>query len=242
MIKTSFMNTSLPTPALHRWLLGSLMVAVIALGWKYPLLGFVVPVAMLTGMAGGALRGRYVCGNFCPRGSFFDTFFARFGPVRQIPEKLFGLKLRGLVMLGLMSFMTYRLMQNPEHLAHWGAVFWQMCLITTLVALVLGLIYRPRTWCAICPVGTMAHVTGGRKMLLAVAENCSSCRLCEKNCPMGLEVSDFKINGTVQNSDCLQCGTCVNVCPVSALSLQKTAECLHPAWGDPDSEDMQRAA
>ena len=50
MISLNFINNSLPSSAIHRWALASVMLTVLALGWKYPLLGFVVPVAMLSGM------------------------------------------------------------------------------------------------------------------------------------------------------------------------------------------------
>lgn len=219
----TFKNSSLPTAATYRWLLASVLLIVLALGWKYPLLGFVVPIAMLSGMIGGALRGRYVCGNLCPRGSFFDTFFAKFGPNRPIPEKLLGMKLRLIIMVGLIGFMTYQLAQNLSSLEHWGTVFWQVCLITTAVAMVLGTIYRPRTWCAICPVGTIGNVAGGGKYQLTIAESCRSCNLCETSCPMGHQIADFKPNGFLRERDCLQCATCVNVCPAAALTLEKVS-------------------
>lgn len=243
MISLSFINSSLPTSASHRWVLASVMLAVLALGWKYPLLGFVVPIAMLTGMIGGALRGRYVCGNICPRGSFFDTFFAKFGPSRPIPEKLLGIKLRSLVMIGLMSFMTFRLAQNPGNLEHWGLVFWQMCAITTAAAMVMGFLYRPRTWCAVCPVGTIGNLAGGEKYQLTIAESCRSCSLCEKSCPMGHQIADFKDRGFVRERDCLQCSTCVNVCPATALALEKTSEYLPTAPMEiKPREDYKKAA
>lgn len=237
-----FSNTALPTPALHRWLLASVMLTVLALGWKYPLLGFVVPVAMLAGMLGGVMRGRYVCGNLCPRGSFFDTFFAKFGPSRPIPEKLFGMKFRWLVTAALMSFMTYRLAQNLGSLEHWGLVFWQMCLVTTAAALLLGVVYRPRTWCTVCPVGTLANAAGGGKMQLTVADSCRSCKLCETSCPMGYAISDFKTDGFMQNRDCLQCETCVHVCPVAALTLQKVASYVPPLLTEEQQDNQQEAA
>ena len=221
------------------------MLTVLALGWKYPLLGFIVPLAMLGGMLGGALRGRYVCGNLCPRGSFFDTFFAKFGPKRAIPVRLFGMPLRWTLMAGLMGFMVFRLAQDPSNLMHWGLVFWQMCLVTTTAALVLGVLFRPRTWCAVCPVGTVGNATGGKKLQLSVAESCRSCSLCEKNCPMGLQIAEFKEAGAMNHPDCLQCSTCVNVCPVSALTLEKAGN-EHPQQlpvaPEDDADELKKAA
>lgn len=53
-----------------QWCLLPIVPITIALGWKYPLLGFSVLLVMITAMAGGVLGGRYVCGTLCPRGSF----------------------------------------------------------------------------------------------------------------------------------------------------------------------------
>ncbi len=235
-------NTSLPAPATHRWLLAGVMLTVLALGWKFPLLGFIVPLAMLTGMGGGWLRGRYVCGNLCPRGSFFDTFFAKFGPRRYIPEMLIAMPLRWLIMAGLMSFMVYRLAQNPGSLAHWGLVFWQMCLITTAAALFLGMLYRPRTWCAICPVGTVANATGGHKRQLTIAQGCRNCGLCEKACPMGHGITDYRAQGTMNTRDCLQCSVCVNVCPKGALRIEKTGKSVCPSVEKWTDDELRKAA
>jgi NAD-dependent dihydropyrimidine dehydrogenase PreA subunit len=104
MQTTLFSNRILPTTAVHRWLLAGVLPLALALGWRYRLLGFVVPAAML----GGLLRGRQVCGN-----------------------------------------------------------------------------------------------------------------LCEQNCPMGYTIAAHKAAGAMHNRDCLQCSTCVNICPVSALELLK---------------------
>ena len=61
---------------LVQWILAPVVVIVISLGWKYPFLGFSVPLVMLTGMVLGFFRGRYTCGNLCPRGGFFDRMIA----------------------------------------------------------------------------------------------------------------------------------------------------------------------
>jgi len=72
---------AVPSQPLYRWLLAIFMLTVIAVGWKYPLLGFAVPIAMLTGMAGGLFRGRYACGNICPMAVFMTRSSVIWGAV-----------------------------------------------------------------------------------------------------------------------------------------------------------------
>lgn len=203
---------------LHRWFLGSFMVMVILFGWKFPLLGFVVPVAMATGMAGGFFRGRYVCGNICPRGSFYDTLFSFFAGKRPLPAFMYRSDFRWGVMVVLMSFMSWRLAQNPTDWRHWGTVFWSMCLITTAVGVPLGMIYRARTWCSFCPVGTFAAAVGGAKYQLEIASDCRQCGICEKQCPMGLTIAEHRDTGHLPHADCIKCSSCMAACPRGALA------------------------
>ena len=201
----------------YKWLLGLVMVTVIALGWKYPLLGFVVPMAMTTGVIGGLFRGRWACGNLCPRGSFLDTWMNLVSPKREIPALLKNQSFRWLALASLMSFMVYRLSQNIGSPTHWGYVFWQMCLLTTILAVGLGLGYASRSWCSFCPVGTMASSIGGNKYLLQIHPSCKTCGACEKSCPMQLQIVKHKPKGALVEKDCLKCSACVNACPRSEV-------------------------
>ncbi len=49
--------------------------------------------------------------------------------------------------------------QGPLFLMHLSYRFYSMMLSTTIIALVLSRIYRPRIWCAVCPVGTLSDST-----------------------------------------------------------------------------------
>jgi polyferredoxin len=194
------------------------MITVIAAGWKYPLLGFAVPVAMLTGILGGFFRGRYVCGNFCPRGSFYDTIFSYVGGNKPVPELLRSSGFRWIIMAVLMGFMSWRIAQNPGEWRHWGTVFWSMCLITTAVGVPLGMRYRSRSWCSFCPVGTMAAAVGGSKYQLEITQDCRQCGACEKQCPMGLTIAEHRDSGVLPHADCIKCSSCINSCPRKALT------------------------
>jgi ferredoxin-type protein NapH len=202
-----------------QWCLLPIVVLTIGLGWKYPMLGFSVPMVMLIGMIGGVFRGRYVCGNLCPRGAFFDRIMTRISRNSAIPQALRNKTLRWMVFAALMGFMIFRLARNPTSTAHWGQVFWLMCVVTTGIGLVLGIFIHPRAWCAFCPIGTVQMALGGKKHLLEIdTDECRECSACEKACPFSLAIVKHRAAGHVNDPDCLKCSECVAVCPKHALS------------------------
>ena len=201
-----------------QWALAPIVALVIALGWRYPWMGFSVPFVMLMGIIGGMIRGRYVCGNLCPRGAFFDRLLSRVSPRRPIPTSFRNGVLRGVILVLLMGVMAFRVYQNPTSVTHWGRVFWMMCVVTTAVGIGFGLVWHYRSWCAFCPMGTIQSLLGGRRKALRIsAERCIECRRCEKVCPMNLPIVSHKAQGVVEEPDCLRCSECVAVCPRQAL-------------------------
>jgi len=190
---------------------------VIALGWKYPLLGFVVPVVMMTGFIVGTFHGRWVCGNLCPRGKFFQKILSRFSPNKKFPTALRTKTFRFAFFALLIGFMIFRLSQDPNNLEHWGSVFWLMCTITTAIGIVLAFIFTPRSWCMICPIGTAgAHISGKKFSPQIDHDECLGCKICEKVCPMQLEITSDK-----KQIDCLQCHKCELACPKKCLTIKK---------------------
>jgi len=201
-----------------QWLLGFGMIAVIAFGWKYPLLGFMVPLTMGVGIAGSFSHGRYVCGNLCPRGSFLDTLFWGVSARRPPPRLVTDGRFRWGVFAALMAGMAWQISLEPGNPLHWGRVFWGMCTATTLVAMVLGVFYRGRTWCEFCPMGTLSATIGGERHQLRIDPACEECNSCGEQCPLGFTIPNDKPSGALQRKDCLKCSDCVKVCRKGALS------------------------
>ena len=196
-----------------QWLLVPIVVITLALGWKYPVLGFVVPVVMLMGI---------VCGNLCPRGSFFDRVIAPLSFRKTIPAFVRKMPLRWIILIAMMGFMIWRISQNPGDWRHWGYTFWMMCVITTSIGIVLGIMIHPRMWCAFCPMGTLQNALGGHKQQLMIdADKCKKCRACEKACPIQLAIVQDKDTGLLTSRDCLKCPECIAACPVKALAWPK---------------------
>lgn len=210
-------------PRPSRWLLATVMIATLALGWKFPAIGFVVPLVMLTAILYSLKKGRYACGNVCPRGSFFDTYFRYVGGKNAIPAALRAMPVRWTIFAGLMGFMGFQIARNPTSPDHWGFTFWLACAVTTAVAIGLGLVWQPRTWCAVCPIGTLTAVIGEEKYPLQIAASCKSCGRCERSCPMELAIVKEREQGALLHGDCIKCSSCHNACPQKALSWPEAA-------------------
>jgi len=77
-----------------------------------------------------------------------------------------------------------------------------------------------------CPIAVIMII--GRKIrnlihwpalhLSADTDLCTDCKKCSKNCPMGLDVNIMVQQGSMENTECILCGSCVDICPKQAIS------------------------
>jgi polyferredoxin len=207
---------------LKQTFLGTGFLILLGAGWLYPLIGYFIPACMVLGIGLAAFRGRSWCDWLCPRGSFEDALVARVSRQHLIPEVLRRAPMRLGVMtllMGLLTFQIIRLWPDPWAI---GGAFILLLTITTAVGVVLGVIYQQRTWCYLCPIGTMSNWVGkNRRPLTLASERCLECRLCAKNCPMQLSPAALKDQPAMPHGgDCLKCRLCVTACPAAALTFE----------------------
>lgn len=98
--------------------------------------------------------------------------------------------------------------------------------------------FGTRIWCRYgCPLAKFMELSGKysrSKFQVAANEKCTGIGLCTKACPMGIDVASFAhkdrkpILGSfgLQNSVCIGCGGCIDVCPTKALSFKKLRQIL----------------
>lgn len=114
----------------------------------------------------------------------------------------------------------------------WGSllsasyVFIRTIIITTVITVILGIAFKQRTWCMVCPMGTMSHYVSKLKFAkskmkqVSFEQNkCVNCKICSKNCPIGIDVLSHKNEGKVTDADCLKCNVCVEKCPKKLLNI-----------------------
>jgi len=199
-------------------------IAVLAFGWKYPVLGFSILACLLLGIAVGLFKGRYWCNWYCPRGSFYDAFAGMFSPHRRVPALLRGMPSRITVLGLLMAVMLSSFLRYWPHPERMGMALVILVSFTTLLGLILAFFLHERTWCMVCPVGTMIKLTSrNTPALLINSASCIECKRCSQVCPMQIRAYDFRKEGEspVTDKDCLGCGLCVAACPTKALRFVK---------------------
>ena len=175
---------------------------------------------MIAPAALAPFRGRYWCGNYCPRGSFYDHVLVKLSPQRKIPVLFSHTVFRAFMVLFIISVFGVQMVYAWGDWTAMGKVFVQIILITTIVGVALGLVYHQRSWCCFCPMGTLASwISRHRKPLpLVVANSCVDCKLCTKVCPLQLAPYAAKGNAAgFGHSDCLKCDRCIDRCPKQAL-------------------------
>ncbi len=205
-------------------LLMSLLLPLVVIGGYFcPRIGFTVLGLITLFMVIAGFRGRFYCGWLCPMGAFHERFLGLFSLQRAILPVFKSSWFRWLLfvlMMGLMSSRLYLAWGDSKAI---GAVFRMMWVLSTGLAIGLGLYFKPRVWCTVCPMGSLQGVSSRNTYLLTVEDSCVQCRKCWEVCPISTYPGAFKQeegSGQVPSIECLRCSNCVVNCPKKALSFQ----------------------
>jgi polyferredoxin len=206
---------------IKQYILGSIFVILLAAGWYLPLIGYFIPLCMVAGVGMATVRGRQWCNWYCPRGSFADTYLKLISPGKKIPALLRTTAFRLGVLAFLMLMLTIQIVRLwPDGFAI-GGFFIVLLTVTTIIGIILSIVYHQRSWCSICPIGSLSSWVGKNKHQLKIdSESCIRCKACAKTCPMGLAPVEMKESVEMcYKGDCLKCGLCIATCPKDALSF-----------------------
>lgn len=180
-------------------------------------------ICMVAPILVSIFRGRFWCGNLCPRGSFYDHVVSKFSNHKKVPKFLKSGLFRAFMVVFMMSMFSLGIYKNWGDLYGIGMVFYRIIVITTLVGIILSFVFNYRTWCNFCPMGTIASVISRISKSnhnMQISSACVSCKVCEKKCPLGIVPYEYK-EKILSHPDCISCGKCMTVCPKHAIGNVK---------------------
>jgi len=202
-----------------RYVLGAFLPLLLILGYLYPIFGCFMLICMFGAIGISFFNGRYWCYWFCPRGIFYDEYLSKISLKKKVPPFFRHIAFRILWIVILMSMLTFRFIQSKGNILVLGKAFVLILTVTTVIGVILGLIYNTRIWCMFCPIGTMSSWFGkGKKPIKIEGNKCVSCNICYKTCPMEINASDYKEAGYINNGDCIKCRKCIQGCPKKILN------------------------
>jgi polyferredoxin len=194
--------------------------AVLLGGWFYPPLGFFLLLCMAGAVGLAMFKGRAWCDWMCPRGSFYDLFLRKLSRNAPIPSFLRTKWFRTSILIVLLSSLGAQVYYSWGSTEAVAMAFVRVLTVTTTAGIVLGALFQERAWCHICPMGTLGNWFSRGKKPLYVSEQCKSCKLCSKVCPMQLRPFEHK-SGAMTEGDCIKCSSCVAACPINALDFKE---------------------
>jgi polyferredoxin len=104
--------------------------------------------------------------------------------------------------------------------------------LLVLVLTIVGALFVDRPWCRYaCPLGAANGIVArfSPVRLERSASACVDCSLCDRSCPMGLEIAKAKV---ITSADCIGCLECVEACPrKGALELTVGSPITIPLGG-----------
>ena len=207
-----------------------IIIAYLIAGYFWPAIGLLALVCMIAPVALAFRRGRWWCGNACPRGSLYDHVLSRYSPHRPVPAFVRTAGFRLFMVAFILTVFGVRMYSAWGDWNAMGRVFWDIILVTTVAGVILAFIYAPRTWCSFCPMGTLSAWASPRAGSLPdgyrsihVGDTCRMrCKSCARVCPMQLTPYDSRgASDGYLHPDCIKCGRCAVACPVRIMSMSR---------------------
>ena len=181
----------------------------------------------------GLVRGRAFCGWICPVNlllELLDALRRRLPGTREeapVPRhaKLYvaAAVLALSAITSVPAFETF----SPVGAVSKGIVLGSLAGLWTLAAIVVAeMFWGRRVWCrALCPLGGFYEALGrtGQVNIRIDHDACIGCKACTKAClcdPVILEPALAGEDSIVRAGDCMACGSCIDACPVHALSFR----------------------
>jgi len=141
----------------------SIVVFFVAIGGIFaPEVGLVLAALMVTAVVMTLVKPRSFCSGVCPRGRALGFVMQKNAKRKALPPFMRSTGFRRLLCGSTMVFVIGNLARARGSIHNIGSVFWVLCILSLSAGLVLGFFFKPRAWCAVCPMGTLQDTISRR--------------------------------------------------------------------------------
>lgn len=133
------------------WIFMVLFILLSILDIRFGLLGFIcMTVPMYHAIKG---KGKIHCSHYCPRGSLLGKFLRHISLQNNLPKRLKGKTVKNILLALMMTMFSISLIHAGANLEKIAFAVFRLMMSSLALGVIMGIIFRPRTWCQVCPMG-----------------------------------------------------------------------------------------
>ncbi|KXZ39680.1 4Fe-4S binding domain-containing protein [Alkalithermobacter thermoalcaliphilus JW-YL-7 = DSM 7308] len=137
------------------WVFMMLFIILSILDIRFGVLGFVcMTVPMYHAIKG---RGKVHCSHYCPRGSLLGNFLKNISMNNNLPKSFKTNTVKNIILTLMITMLAISLVHAGPDITKIGFSLFRFMMASLLVGIIMGIIFKPRSWCQVCPMG---HATG----------------------------------------------------------------------------------
>lgn len=112
-----------------------------------------------------ALRGggKVHCSKYCPRGSFLGKFLQKISLGNTLPSKFRTRNVKHGMLAVMITLLTISLTHAGYNFKAIAFVLLRFMFMSFIVGILMGFVFKPRSWCQVCPMGHAAALTSELK-------------------------------------------------------------------------------
>ncbi|MBD8046190.1 4Fe-4S binding protein [Clostridium faecium] len=133
------------------WIFMVLFIALSIYNVKFGLLGFICIGAPLFFVL--KKQGKVHCSHYCPRGSLLQNFLRHISLQNNLPNKFKTKIVKNIILIFMLIMFITTIISSGSNIKLLGFGLFRMMTSSLILGIILGIIYKPRSWCQICPMG-----------------------------------------------------------------------------------------
>jgi len=99
-------------------------------------------------------KSKVHCSHICPRGSFLGKFLNKISFNNHLPNWMRTKKFKNLLLTMMILSFSFSLYNARGSYVELSSAITKMMFMSLSLGIVLGIFYKPRAWCQICPMST----------------------------------------------------------------------------------------
>lgn len=138
-------------PMSWTWFLMVIFLVLGILDSRFGILGILCMTAPLYHVLKG--HGKVHCRSYCPRGSLLGTFLERISAHRQLPKFMTTKYFKNTLLVLMISVFTISMSHAAPDLGKMAFALFRFMSLSLVIGLIMGILFKPRSWCVVCPMG-----------------------------------------------------------------------------------------